>query len=50
VTYVLEGQRSLVSNGWEWGSLAKCLIAIAIVGAISMSMCFAAPRGRTKRG
>jgi ABC-2 type transport system permease protein len=50
VTYVLEGQRALVSNGWEWGSLGKCLLAIGIVGAISMSMCFAALRGRTRRG
>lgn len=50
VTYVLEGQRSLVSSGWELGSLAKTLVAIGIVGAISMSMCFAALRGRTKRG
>ncbi len=50
VTYVLEGQRSLVSNGWEFASLGKTLLAIGIVGAISMSMCFAALRGRTKRG
>jgi ABC-2 type transport system permease protein len=50
VTYVLEGQRALVTNGWEWGSLGKTLIAIAIVGTISMSMCFAALRGRVKRG
>jgi ABC-2 type transport system permease protein len=50
VTYVLEGQRSLVTQGWEWGSLAKALVAISIVGAISMSMCFAALRGRVRRG
>lgn len=49
VTYILEGERSLLS-GWEWGELAKMLLAIAIVGAISMSLCFAALRGRIKRG
>ena len=50
VTYVLEGQRSLVTHGWQWDQLAKALIAIGIVGLISLSLCFAALRGRTKRG
>ena len=50
VTYVLEGQRSLVTNGWEFGNLGKTLLAIGVVGAISMSLCFAALRGRVKRG
>ena len=50
VTYVLEGQRSLVTSGWVWSSLGKALLAIAIVGALSLSMCFAALRGRTRRG
>jgi ABC-2 type transport system permease protein len=50
VTYVLQGQRSLVTQGWQWDSLAKMLLAVAVVGVASMSMCFAALRGRTKRG
>jgi ABC-2 type transport system permease protein len=50
VTYVLEGQRSLVTHGWQWGSLGKAALAIATVGVVSMSMCFAALRGRTRRG
>ena len=50
VTYVLEGQRSLVTHGWQWGRLGQTLLAIAIVGVVSMSMCFAALRGRTRRG
>jgi ABC-2 type transport system permease protein len=50
VTYVLEGQRSLVTQGWQWDQLGKALLAIAVVGAISMSLCFAALRGRTRRG
>jgi len=50
VTYLLEGLRSLVSRGWEWGELGKALLAIAILGAISMSLCFGALRGRTRRG
>jgi ABC-2 type transport system permease protein len=50
VTYVLEGMRSLVTAGWQWDSLAKAALAIAAVGAVSMSMCLAALRGRTRRG
>jgi ABC-2 type transport system permease protein len=50
VTYVLEALRSLISEGWEWDSLAKAAAAISIVGLASMSMCFAALRGRLRRG
>ena len=50
VTYLLEGLRSLVTTGWAWGELGKALLAIALLGTISMSMCFAALRGRTRRG
>jgi ABC-2 type transport system permease protein len=50
VTYILEGMRSLVLEGWEWAELGKALLAIAIVGAISFSLCFAGFRGRIKRG
>ena len=50
VTYLLEGLRSLVSIGWEADDLAKALLAIAVLGAVSMSLCFGALRGRTKRG
>jgi len=50
VTYLLEGLRSLVSTGWEWGELGKAALAIAVLGTVSMSMCFAALRGRVKRG
>ncbi|MGH9133025.1 MAG: ABC transporter permease [Ilumatobacteraceae bacterium] len=50
VTYLLAGLRSLTGEGWEWDELGKALVAIAVVGAASMSMCFAALRGRIKRG
>jgi ABC-2 type transport system permease protein len=51
VTYLLGGLRSLVmGTGWQWGQLGQALLAIGIVGAISMSLCFAALRGRIKRG
>ena len=50
VTYLLEGMRSLVTAGWQWDDIGKAMLAIAIVGAVSMSLCFAALRGRVKRG
>jgi ABC-2 type transport system permease protein len=50
VTYVLEGLRALVYGGWQWDDIGKALLAIAIVGAVSMSLCFGALRGRVKRG
>jgi ABC-2 type transport system permease protein len=50
VTYVLEGQRSLVTQGWQWGQLGKGILAIGMVGLVSMSLCLAALRGRTRRG
>jgi ABC-2 type transport system permease protein len=51
VTYLLAGLRSLdMSGGWQWTQLGQALLAIIIVGALSMSLCFAALRGRIKRG
>ena len=50
VTYLLDGLRSLVlGHSWQWGQLGQALAAIALVGVISMTMCFAALRGRVKR-
>jgi ABC-2 type transport system permease protein len=51
VTYLLEGLRSLVlGGGWQWNELGQALVAIAVVGAVSMAMCFAALRGRVEAG
>lgn len=49
VTYILDGLRSLVlGGGWHWDQLAKACVAIGLVGAVSMSMCFAALRSRVR--
>jgi ABC-2 type transport system permease protein len=51
VTYILGGLRSLEAGGGSpWVPVGQALLAIAIVGIISMTMCFAALRGRVKRG
>ncbi len=49
VTYILEGLRSLAMVGWQWDDLAAALGAIAIVATLSMTLCFAALRGRVRQ-
>jgi ABC-2 type transport system permease protein len=50
VTYLLDGLRSLVlGTGWQWGQLGQALAAIALVGLASMTLCFAALRGRVRQ-
>ena len=49
VTYLLSGMRSLAMQGWSTDVLAS-IIAIAVVGTLSASMCMAALRGRVKGG
>ena len=45
-----DGLRTLTSTGWEWDVLAKAVVAVSIVGLVSMWLCFAALRSRLKRG
>ena len=49
VTYLLGGLRALLMEGWEWTDLGQALVAIAVVGAISMTLCFGALRGRLRQ-
>lgn len=46
VTYVLEGLRSLIVEGWELGDLAKGLGCILAVAAVSFGLASIAMRGR----
>jgi len=50
VTYLLDAPRSLVTEGWEPGTLFQGLVAIAAVGALSLTLAFLALRGRVRRG
>lgn len=47
VTYVLEGMRSLVLEGWQWDVLAKGVGAIAGFGAFTLSLTLLALKSRT---
>lgn len=49
VTYILDGLRSLAFDGWQWTELGQTLLAIGVVAALSMTMCFAALRGRVNQ-
>jgi ABC-2 type transport system permease protein len=50
VTYLLAALRSLLYGGWQARPLLEGLLAIAIVGTISMAMALATLRGRVARG
>jgi ABC-2 type transport system permease protein len=50
LTYLLEGFRSLITEGWDASALAGAFAAIGGVGIVSMTICLAALRGRVTRG
>jgi ABC-2 type transport system permease protein len=47
VTYILEGMRSLVIEGWDWSALAAAFASILGLGAFTMTMVLLAMRSRT---
>ena len=49
VTYVLEGLRSLITEGWVWADLAEGLLAILAVTVVSFGLASAAMRGRISK-
>lgn len=46
VTYVLEGMRSLVLDGWAWAALGRAFAAIGGIGAFTLSLTVWALRSR----
>jgi ABC-2 type transport system permease protein len=49
VTYLLEGLRSIVSEGWQWGDIGKASMAIGGVAFVSIGLALLALRGRVQR-
>ena len=45
VTYLLDGLRSLITEGWDWPAILKGMGAIALVGAVSSDAGAAGPHG-----
>jgi len=49
ITYLLDGMRSLVTEGWDVGALAGALGAILALGSIAFPLAFLALRGRVSQ-
>jgi ABC-2 type transport system permease protein len=47
VTYILEGMRSLVIEGWDWSALAAAFAAILGLGVLTMTLVLLGLRSRT---
>jgi ABC-2 type transport system permease protein len=50
VTYLLDGMRSLVLEGWDAHKLGVALVSIVGVGLVSFTLAGLALRGRVRRG
>ncbi len=50
VTYLLEGLRSLLTEGWDWGAIGRAFAAIARVGLVTFTMAFRSLGARTRTG
>ena len=50
ITYLLEGFRSLITEGWIAADILGALAAVAGVGAVSLTLAFLALRARVRRG
>ena len=47
VTYILQGMRHLILEGWDWRSFAEALASILGIGAFTFTMTLLALRSRT---
>lgn len=47
VTYIVEGMRALVLDGWDWAAIAKAFAAIIGMGMFTMSLVLWGLRSRT---
>jgi ABC-2 type transport system permease protein len=50
VTYLLEGLRSIIMEGWVWEDILYALIATSLVGIVSFFLAFSALNTRVKQG
>lgn len=50
ITYLLDGLRAIISEGWVGSEITGALGAIGAVGIVSLPLAFAALRARVRRG
>jgi ABC-2 type transport system permease protein len=48
-TYLLDGLRALLMDGWEWARIGKAMLAVLGLGSVSFTLAFRALAGRVKR-
>ena len=48
-TYLLDGLRALLMDGWEWARIGKAMLAVVGLGSVSFTLAFRALAGRVKR-
>jgi ABC-2 type transport system permease protein len=49
VTYLLQGLRALITEGWVWSDIALAVLCVVGVGVVSIGLALAALRGRVRR-
>jgi len=49
VTYLLEGLRAIILEGWIWSSIGKALLAIGLLGIVSFGLAFITLKGRVSQ-
>jgi len=49
VTYILAAERSLITEGWQWGTIRNGIVATLGVGVVSLGLALYALRGRATR-
>jgi len=49
VTYLLDGLRAIISEGWDWPTIGKAMASILIILSLSFFFAFTALRGRVSR-
>ncbi len=48
MTYLLQGMRALTMEGWDAGDIGVAVLAVAVLGSVSMTLAFLALRGRIR--
>jgi ABC-type multidrug transport system permease subunit len=48
VTYILQGMRTLILDGWDWEAIGKALAAIFGLGAFTQTLVLTALRYRVR--
>ena len=48
VTYLIEGMRALVLEGWQWDNLAGAFASVLALGVVTIALALLSLRRRTR--